>query len=98
MADKMPGRAAQTPSSVPGAVYHAPRTAERVRENVMFGPEAVRPGERTGCVCLVGLKRGWPRIMRSSEWAGEAKGIRDRTVGSSKGLNPSTARKIRPAK
>jgi len=41
----------------------------------MFGPQAVRPGERAGCVCLVGLKRGWPRIMRSSEWAGEAKGI-----------------------
>jgi hypothetical protein len=63
----------------------------------MFGPEAVRPDERAGCVCLVGLKRGWPRIMRSSEWAGEAKGIRDRTVGSSKGLKPSKARKIRPA-
>jgi hypothetical protein len=63
----------------------------------MFEQEAVRPGERAGCVCLVGLKRGWLRIMRSSEWAGEAKGIRDRTVGSSKGLKPSTAEKIRPA-
>jgi hypothetical protein len=62
------------------------RYPERGRENVMFGPEAVRAGERASCVCLVGLKRGWPRIMRSSEWAGEAEGIRDRTVGVLKGL------------
>jgi hypothetical protein len=26
MADKMPGRAAQTASSIPGAIYHAPPT------------------------------------------------------------------------
>ena len=52
----------------------------------MFGPEAVRPGERAGCVGLVGLKRRSARIVRASEWAGEAKGIRDRTAGVLKGL------------
>jgi hypothetical protein len=35
------------------------------RENVMSPPEADRLGERAGSFCLVGLKRGRPRMMRS---------------------------------
>ena len=34
----------------------------------MFPPEADRLGARAGSFCLVGLKRGRPRMMRSSEF------------------------------
>jgi len=30
MADKMPGRAAQTASSIPGSIYHAPRAGQAI--------------------------------------------------------------------
>jgi hypothetical protein len=38
---------------------------EGVHEDVMFSPEAARPGERVGSFCLVGLKGGRPTLMGS---------------------------------
>jgi hypothetical protein len=68
----------------------------------MFAPEAVRPGERAGRFCWVVLKRGRPRIVRSSQWGGEAKGIRGRkrplTSARVQGLRDEYTRTIEPAR